>query len=149
MTEKKLKSGAVVALQLAAFEDSMALLDSILREMVGVPVEGFDLKDLVGKDLTQLKDVLFKVISSKPVKEALWACMTSCTYQGPRDQVGIRISKGPNGTFDSEQTRGDFFPVAGEVAAFNLAPFFKNLALPSSIQEKLDLLGNSQRSETG
>lgn len=146
MKEHKLASGAVLHLQLASFEDSMALLDCILKEMVGVPLEGFDLKELIGADLTQLKDVLFKIISSKPVKDALWACMSSCTYQEKDKPAGIRIERK---TFESENTRADFFPVAGEVTAYNLAPFFKNLTLPSSIQDKLQELGGGQRSGTG
>jgi hypothetical protein len=146
MKENNLKSGAVLGLQMAAFEDSMDLLDSILKEMVGVKVEGFDIKELIGQDLTQLKDVLFKIISSKLVKAALWKCMESCTYQEAGTAAGLRINKA---TFESEKTRGDFFPVAGEVTAYNLAPFFKNLTLPSSVQEKLDLLGASQKPETG
>ena len=137
MKEKTLKSGAVLGLQLAAFEDSMALLDSILKEMVGVPIEGTDLKELVGKDVSQLKDVLFKVISSKPVKEALWACLGSCTYQPKGDPAGQRITRE---TFQLDKARADFFPVAGEVATFNLAPFFENLELPSSVKESLAAL---------
>ena len=139
MKEIKLKSGAVLAMQLASFEDGMALLDAILKETIGVPIgdpeEGFDLQNALGKDLSQIKDVLFKVISSKMVKDALWVCVSSCTYASPdKPTVGIRIDKT---TFQSEETRADFFPVAGEVVAFNLAPFFKNLSLPSSLQEAL------------
>lgn len=133
-------------MQLASFEDSMALLDSLLKEMVGVPLEGFDMKELANYDVSKLKDILFKVISSKAVKDALWVCMASCIYQAPGVGIGNRIQKD---TFESENARGDFFPVAGEVAAFNLAPFFKNLKLPSSIQAKLTGLDVSQKSATG
>lgn len=134
MKEIKLKSGATLGLQLAAFEDGMALLDAILREMIGVKMElegeTLDLRELAGKNLWQLKDALFKVIASKDVKAALWTCLSSCTYALP-GKPGERIDRT---TFESEKTRGDFFPVAGEVTAFNLAPFFGSLSFPSSLQ---------------
>jgi len=136
MLDKKLKSGAVLGLQIAEFDDSTALLDEILLASIGVPIAGFTIdenfnpSDIFKQDIGSLKDVIFKVISSKKVKEALWKCMASCTYAPAGTDVGERINRG---TFQSLEARADYFPVAGEVAVFNLSPFFKNLALPSSM----------------
>ena len=158
MKEIKLKSGATLGLQLSSLEEGTTLLDAILNELVGLKIEGFatpaegeqfDLKNLFGKDLWALKDVLFKVIASKSVKEAVWVCMGQCTY-APPGRPAERIVRGAQGTFESEKTRADFFPVAGEVMTFNLAPFFENLGLPSSIPEGITSATESaQRSGTG
>lgn len=146
MIDKTLKSGAVLSLQIADFEDSMALLDAILKETIGVPIEGFDAETIFKENsITLIKDALFKVISSRVVKEALWKCMTSCTYQAPGTGVGTQIKRD---TFNSLETRPDFFPVAGEVTTFNLSPFFKNLELPSAIRGKSEETEKPPKSAT-
>lgn len=146
MNDKTLKSGAVLGIQLADFEDSMSLLEAILNEAVGVSTPGLELENLFKSDISQLKDALFKVIASKRVKDALWKCMSSCTYQPAGESAGLRIDRAT--TFQSEKTRPDYFPVAGEVTTYNLAPFFKNLELPSSILGAAPA-GGSQPSKTG
>lgn len=153
MLDHKLKSGAVLGLQLADFEDSTTLLDEILLASIGVPLTGFSLDesfkpaDLFQKDIGALKDLIFKVISSKRVKEALWKCMASCTYQPVGESAGSAINRS---TFQSAEARADYFPVAGEVASFNLAPFFKNLALPSSmLAPPKDKVAGDQKSSAG
>lgn len=132
MKEVKLKSGGTLRMQLAAFDDAMTLLEVVLMELVGVSIEGFKIEELLAKDMSQLKDAVFKVIASRKVKDALWVCMGSSMYAPPGDNPdgALRIDRA---TFNDEKARGDYFPVAGEVAQFNLAPFFKNLELPSSL----------------
>jgi hypothetical protein len=153
LTEKKLESGAVLGLQIADFEDAIALHDAIAHELIGTKIEGFDLEqmspaDLFTKDLSAFKDAILRVVSSKTVRDTLFACAASCTYQGPRETSPSRITRN---TFQSEGARADFYPVAGEVAVLNLAPFFKSLRLPSWIQKPPPAPppSGSPKSETG
>lgn len=150
MIEVNLDSGAILRVQLADFEDSIALFDSIVGEAIGVQIGDaagdLSMSDLFKGNVSQLKDVLFKVLRSKPVKEALWKCMASCTYQPPGEEAALKIGRA---TFQPDKTRGDYFPVAGEVAVFNLVPFFKNLKLPSSIQGASGPIAAAQKSATG
>lgn len=147
MLEHTLKSGAILSLQLADFDDSANLLDAILKEAIGVDIEGLDFETLFKENgLTAIKDVIFKVISSKLVKDALWKCLTYCKYQAVGEAAGVKIVKA---TFNDPIAREDFFPVAGEVIQFNLRPFFKNLTLPSSIPGKPEASDATPASATG
>jgi hypothetical protein len=127
-----IKSGAIIGLQIAEFDDGMKLLCVVLKQSLGIKFSAFSLSDLFKMDVSELKDVLVKVITSSEVQESIWTCMASCTYQGSTDKAGVRITRD---IFKTESGRADFFPVASEVATFNLAPFFKNLELPSSLQD--------------
>lgn len=141
MKHVTLKSGAVLGLQDAEFEDAMWLLNTVLKQMIGVSLSSLsldkvNLSELMGKDITEFKDAILKVISSTEVQEAIWKCMTSCTYQGVSEKVGTRITRE---TFKPRAARGDFFPACGEVAIWNLSPFFENLSLPSLSQSSPSL----------
>lgn len=141
MTEKQLDSGALLGLQIGSLDQGTDLLDEILSELVGVSLGSAgieDLSKLFGSDITALKDAVFKVVGSKKIRAKLWPLLGQCTYRGPKEDAALRIT---NETFQSEENRGDFYIVCGEVAIFNLRPFFKNLKLPSSI------LGNSTQAQ--
>ena len=136
LTEKKLGSGATLGLQIADFEDAIALHDAVIGELVGIKIEGLDLekfdpKDLFTKDISAYKDLIFKVVISRTVRDAFFRCAACCTYQAPSASAPDRITRN---TFQPEGARADFYPVAGEVVVLNLAPFFKNLKLPSWMQ---------------
>lgn len=149
MEEKKLSSGAVISLQIAAFDDSVSLLDELLLELVGVPLAGFSpekLEELFGEDITALKDAIFRLIASKKVRAVLFICMGSCKYQGPRESIATRITKD---TFEKEENRADFLPVAMEVATLNVRPFFRNLEFSSLIGKKETPAADGRASPTG
>lgn len=138
LNEKRLASGAVLGLQIADFDAAMALHDAIMQELIGVKIEGLDLekfdpRELFKKDISAFKDLILRVVSSRVVRDALFRCAASCTYQGPRDAAPQPLTRN---TFQPQGARADFYPVAGEVAVFNLAPFFESLQLPSWMQEQ-------------
>ena len=116
MKESKLKSGAVLAMQLSSLEECNAQLDAVLGELVGVKIEGFrmpeggadfDVREIFSQDIWALKDALFKVMKSKAVPEALWPCLGRATYNGRKVTPAL---------FEDETARGDFLAVVLEDA---------------------------------
>lgn len=138
MNERKvLPSGAVLILQLSAFAVSARLRKVILGELKQVDVSevakiagGMTPEELLAKGdlpIDTLKDLLCQLLASDAVEAALWDCMKVCQLQGERITPE---------TFEPEEARADYIPVAWEVTVLNLRPFFKGLALKS-------LIGNS------
>lgn len=132
MNERKtLKSGVVVELQMASFSVSMRLLKAVVNEVKAVDLGGFKfgaevkLEEIMKTDLPvdALKNVVCQMLGSDPVEAAVRDCMKGCLY----DKQAIR-----GDTFEEENARQDYLPVAWEVIQFNLAPFFKGLDLKSS-----------------
>lgn len=105
--KKKLESGAELEVTMAGFEECMNLDEAVKAELAGI-------------DFDKESTITFyaKLSGSRRLKEALWPCMLRATYNGQK------ITKE---TFEPEQARADFFPVAQEVLVFNLRPFFQGL----------------------
>lgn len=129
-----LASGAELRLQLPSFAVSMKLLKCIAAELKSVHIDitldgGADLQKLLQRDLPvdMLKNAVCQLIGSDQLERALAECMKSFMYRGEKIVPG---------TFEDEDARGDYLPVAWEVIQFTLAPFFRNLALPSSTPSK-------------
>lgn len=122
-----LKSGAELAVQLAPFSVANKLVKAVARELTTVNFDmdlgSVDLAKIQPKDINTLKNAAFQLLQSDPVEAALMACMERCLYNGQK------IVKA---TFEDENTRADYLPVAWEVMKANLTPFFKNLAFESS-----------------
>lgn len=153
MTEVKLESGAILHLQLGDLEQGCELLDAILGALVGVEVAGLggdaaekDQIESLFADVFKLKDVIFRLVGSKAVREKLWPLMMCCMYQGSKENVPSKITRT---TFQPEANRGDFLIVEREVATHNLSFFFKNLGsqllTPGNQSEKPE----SQKSGSG
>lgn len=70
------------------------------------------------EDVDTVKNMVFQLLGSEGLEDAMFDCMNSCTYNG------ARIT--PN-TFESEGAREDFYPIVWEVLKLNLRPFFKGL----------------------
>lgn len=121
-----LKSGAVLAVQIAPFEVANKLVKAVARELTVVSFDmelgNVDLSNLQPKDLNTLKNAAFQLLQSDAVEACVFGCMARCLYEGQK------ITKD---TFEKPEARADYLPVAWEVMKANLSPFFKNLGLSS------------------
>ena len=120
-----LPSGRELQLGIAPFAVGMKLVKTLAAEAknVDVELESLDLSKLAGKNLNSIKNLVLQMLSSDALEAALFQCMERCLLDG---------QKITRQTFEPEDMRQDFFPVAWEVIAFNVAPFAKSLGLSSS-----------------
>ena len=119
-----LKSGAVAELSMASFAVSARLFKAMANELklVDVDIEGVDLSKVQDMDLNAIKNAILQLLGSDQIEKYLFDCMARCTYQGQKITTA---------TFDTEEARGDYLPIALEVIKLNVLPFFKNLDLSS------------------
>lgn len=119
-----LKSGRSVELQMASFAVAMKLFKTIANELKQVDVQlgSFNLETIKGTDVNAIKNAVFQLLGSDNVERAVRECMGRCLYQGNKIVAD---------TFEPEDARQDYLPVAWEVVKYNLAPFFKGLDLSS------------------
>lgn len=127
-----LKSGAELQVQIAPFAVGNRLLKTVARELAAVDFNmdfgEIDLSKVSAKDINTLKNAAFRLLQSDEVEKAVLECMKRCLYRGQ----AIRPD-----TFEDENARSDYLPIAWEVMKANLIPFFNGLDLPSSASEKL------------
>lgn len=131
-----LKSGRVLLLQLSSFAVSARLRKVVAAELKHVSIgevtkvaAGLTPEELLAKGdlpLDTLKSLVCQFLASDAVEDALWECMKVCQY-GPQGQT----EKITPESFEPEDAREDYLPVAWEVMVLNLAPFFKSLDLSS------------------
>lgn len=125
--EKTLESGVKVEIQMASWDVCNRLLKSVMREVETVKIGlglGNGVKNLAELEVNEeilntIKDVAARLIASDAVESILWECFKTVTYRGKR--ITSRE------TFEPEEARGDYLPIAKEVLVYNLAPFFKSL----------------------
>lgn len=119
-----LPSGHQLELGMAPFSVGMKLFKVIANELKGVDVEieSLDFAKLAGKDINVLKNAILQLLGSDQLEAALFACMERCLLNG---------AKITRQSFEPEDMRPDYLPVAWEVMKFNLAPFFRGLNLSS------------------
>lgn len=125
----QLKSGATLAVSIAPFTAGNRLMKAVARELSSVDFN-LDLKsfdELSDKDINVLKNVAFQILQSDTIEAALLDCMKKCLYNGER------ITEK---TFEPEEARPDYLPVAWEVMKANLRPFFSGLDLSSLTSAK-------------
>lgn len=121
-----LKSGAELQLQIAAFSVSNKLFQAVINEirLVDIKIDGVkSFEDLLTGDLNGVKNVLLQIAGSKSVEMAIHECMKCCLYKGVR----LDAAK----SFEPQDARQDYLPVAWEVMKFNLSPFFGGIDLSS------------------
>ena len=70
------------------------------------------------KQMGGMLDALIDIITSKEVEDMAFKCMERCTYNN---------EKITRDTFEKEERRGDFFPVAFKVITENIRPFMSRL----------------------
>ena len=106
---KTLKSGKVLVVKMAPWEEAHQLYKSIMS-VIGAGSLNLD---------TDILPLVARMTTSPEVEQALWACMARSLYSG------AKVTKA---TFEDEKAREDYLIIAKEVLVFNLGPFFKNLA---------------------
>lgn len=124
-----LKSGSQLAIGVAPFATGNKLLKTIARELASVRVD-FDLSNLsnpTNRDLDSVKNAAFQLLQSDAVETVLKECMARCLYNGQR------ITET---TWEDENARQDYLPVAWEVMKANLLPFLKSLGLSFSAKSQ-------------
>lgn len=134
-----LASGAVVHVTTASFDDCNALTKAISRCAKGLPIG-----DVMGMDLSVLKDYLVAAVASDDVERALFKCMERATYamngSGP-----VRINKA---LFDDPQlgdaARQDYFEICAKVIEVDVAPFFVKAF--SALKARMTSVASSQKS---
>lgn len=123
-----LKSGRTLVLGMASFSVSMKLFKTIANELKQVDaefnIESVDLKKLGEKDINTFKTAILQLLGSDALEMAVFQCAEKCLLDG---------QKITRQTFEPEDMRPDFFPVAWEVIKYNLTPFFTGLEFSSSI----------------
>ena len=122
-----LKSGNQLTVSVAPFSEANKLLKTVARELTAVSFDldfgNVDLAHISPKDINTLKNAAFQLLQSDVVEASVFKCMERCLYNGQRITAK---------TFEEENARADYLPVAWEVMKANLTPFFKNLAFASS-----------------
>jgi hypothetical protein len=112
MKEVTLKSGKILKITVAPFEQSRALFETILEEAKTVHIDGRD------EVANLMKDLYCVAFSSKKIKLALVPCLERCVYDGKK------IGKD---TFEDSSAREDYDDILTEVTKDNIAPFTKGL----------------------
>lgn len=125
-----LKSGRELVINIADFKAACRLRRTIANELRGVKLEidkldpNMDIAKLGRDEINTFKDIICQLLGSEAVERCFFECATRCTI----DKAAIRLD-----TFESEDARPDFLPVAQEVIIFNLKLFFVNLDLKSLV----------------
>ncbi len=124
-----LKSGSTLEIGIASFASGNRLMKTVARELSSVSFD-FNLSnfsDLSGQDINVLKNAVFQLLQSDALETALMECAKKSLYNGEKITPQ---------TFEPEDARQDYVPVAWEVMKANLSPFFKGLDLSSLTSEK-------------
>ncbi|MCK5611971.1 hypothetical protein KAR91_59425, partial [Candidatus Pacearchaeota archaeon] len=95
-----------------------------------VDLGNVDLTDLTNTDLDKdilntLKNIVLSMVVSKELRIGLNDAFGRCLYNN------LKID---NETFESVETRSDYFMVCWEVLRFNLSPFLPKIDLLSSLK---------------
>ena len=124
-----LKSGSTLEIGIASFASGNRLMKTVARELAAVSFD-FNLSnfsDLSGQDINVLKNAVFQLLQSDALEAALMECAKKSLYNGEKITPQ---------TFEPEDARQDYMPVAWEVMKANLSPFFKGLDLSSLTSAK-------------
>jgi|SRR5215217_2733933 len=113
----ELPSGAKLRIQIAPFAVAKKLYQVVAKEAKGIEYDHN--KTEVG---TVVKDLVLSAFSSEEIDAALWACLTSCTYDGSGKELRV-----DQHTFESIDARQDYIKACIEVAKDNIGPFAKSL----------------------
>jgi len=128
MREVKLSNGKLFKVGMASFEDAIDLKDAVMAELVKIDPKLVDLEDLSlqklaeveikGKVLETIIKAALTVDSSKHVREIVFRCMKSSTY----DSEKITMQ-----TFEKADVRPYYYKMFYETVKENLLPFFQNV----------------------
>lgn len=129
MAEITLPSGRIANIRIADFHDGMKLQNAIVKEAAREGVKELDIKNLLnaatsGKimeaniDMGAIVMATIGAATSENVYSTLWPCLKQSSIGGER------ITES---SFDLEEHRGDFYPIAIECVKVNLRPFWMAL----------------------
>jgi len=124
MASIEMPSGKKAVINMAPYGDSMRLSCAVLREFAREGLTEGDLAKVlrsfrggdVDFDPAPLLRGAVAAITSDSVHQALWACLSRCTYGGEKI---VPLS------FEDEVARGDFLPIALECGKVNILPFLQ------------------------
>lgn len=124
-----LKSGSILEVGIAPFSAGTRLMKVVAKELstVSFNLNLSSFAELSGQDINVLKNALFQLMQSDALEAALMECAKKSTYNGQKITPT---------TFEPEDARQDYLPVAWEVMKANLSPFFKGLNLSSLTSAK-------------
>lgn len=145
MKQITLPSGSILELDSAPFQEACRLRRIVAAELKAVSLSGLDsdadislkaLASLSGPTLEVLKGTVCQVLASEALESAVFSCAAKSLLNGQR------ITRD---TFEPENMRQDYLPVAWEVVKHTLAPFFASLDLRSFLAKAPT--GPTQKSE--
>ena len=135
--KKKLKSGAMLEVQMASFSDGIKLLEVVAEELkkVNIDIENLSLdKEITNGFIGTFKDLILNAITSTKLRECLDKCFLPCLYN--TSKVNDTLFE------DNMKAREDYLIICWEVLRYNLAPFLKGIDL-SVLQEATTKLTTS------
>lgn len=107
---------ADIKINVAGFEDGFKLKCAVFSV---VEKKGFKLADLEGdENIEKLINLAISLDCDKEVYDALWACLSRCTFNGEK------ITKG---TFEDVANREHYLPIAAKCIYENISPFIAGL----------------------
>lgn len=126
----KMPSGANLHVGMADFESASALMQAVLKQLIGLKLTPEDLQkdmsDLRG-DPTAISAMLDKAISlatSGDVKKAVFSCATRSTYAPKANEAMLPVDPS---LFDDEefgiQAREDYYMIMLKITEVNCKPF--------------------------
>ena len=122
----KLPTGAQLTVTESSFQDVDALMSALSDAGIGVPLAN----DLMGMDVTVLKDALLKAYKSDALKNAIFKCGERAMYEN------VKVTRA---LFDDpklkDQARADYFLILWHIVEVNCAPFFVKIF--SALRERL------------
>lgn len=119
MVEFKGQNGANIKINPAGFEESVNLRMAITKELskadFNINASAVDMDNI---DVSGIAKLICVVDSSREVNDALFACLSRCTYN--KDKI-------TKATFEPVEAREDYYEIVISCLKVNLSPFFKGL----------------------
>jgi hypothetical protein len=132
MTEYTTKAGKEIKINYAGFQDAMELKNAIGLELLKVNIDISDLlnKELDSQSINTFKNLILIIDTSKPVREALFKCLSRCLYNGFKIDYN---------TFNDQEAVAEYYNIMINCIKKQLHPFFQN-----QLSELLPLLNKAK-----
>lgn len=109
----------------ASFKDAANLKKAAMKCLLDTNVlNGIDLDNLKGLEVTKIFDVLGQLILNMDVSDdfekAVFSCLGDCTYDGFY-KINMQLFD------DKPEAREDYYEIVSKCCEVNLRPFFKSL----------------------
>ncbi|TDE17716.1 phage tail assembly chaperone [Dyadobacter psychrotolerans] len=120
MEQLTVPSGAKVVMDIASFEDAMALKNAVEREIkeAKLSINLAGVSSTSDLDIGEFLTMAMAVDSSAEVNRCLMKCLMRCTYNGEKITAN---------TFEPRECRQDYMPIMMQCMKDNLTDFFKPL----------------------